>query len=46
LVSCWREPELPARLLERRRSLAVELLELASLVPEEWPELQDPRRSR
>jgi len=46
LASCLRDRELPVRLLERRRNLAVEIRELASLVPEEWPELQDLRRSR
>jgi len=35
-VHCRRDRELPARLLERRRVLAAEIKELASLVPEEW----------
>jgi glycerol-3-phosphate O-acyltransferase/dihydroxyacetone phosphate acyltransferase len=36
-VGCRRDRELPARLLERRRGLAAEIRELATLVPEEWP---------
>ena len=35
-AGCRRDPRLPARLLERRRGLAAEIRELASLVPEEW----------
>ncbi len=35
-AGCLRDRELPARLLERRRSLAAEIRELASRVPEEW----------
>jgi 1-acyl-sn-glycerol-3-phosphate acyltransferase len=45
-VGCLRDRDLPVRLLERRAGLAAEIRELASLVPEEWPELQDSRRSR
>ena len=36
-VRCLRDRELPGRLLEKRRSLAAEIGELADLVPEEWP---------
>jgi 1-acyl-sn-glycerol-3-phosphate acyltransferase len=36
IVCCLRDRGLPARLLERRRGLAAEIRELASLVPEEW----------
>jgi len=36
-VRCLRDRELPARLLEKRRSLAAEIGALGDLVPEEWP---------
>jgi glycerol-3-phosphate O-acyltransferase/dihydroxyacetone phosphate acyltransferase len=39
-LHCRRDRELPARLSTARQDLAAELRELASLVPEEWPDLR------